>query len=91
MYFRLLIAAIVASCLVFQVIFYSYLYICVLLALTHAKQSLANVLELTKDTFSQHVDGSSNILVEFYAPWCGHCKNLAPEYKLAAETFHPDE
>eukprot|EP01039_Chlorochromonas_danica_P002387 gene2387-2619_t len=51
----------------------------------------ADVIELTSETFADHVDGSSNILVEFYAPWCGHCKNLAPEWKIAGETFQPSD
>ncbi|XP_059810624.1 protein disulfide-isomerase A6 [Hypanus sabinus] len=50
-----------------------------------SKSGKKDVITLTDDNFDENVIGSSDIwMVEFYAPWCGHCKRLEPEWAEAA-------
>jgi len=59
-------------------------------SLTANAQSLygdnSAVVKLTTSNWDKQVIKSSKLwMVEFYAPWCGHCKQLTPHWEKAAE------
>merc|ERR1712079_328159 len=48
----------------------------------------SGVVDLNPNNFDNRVKDSDGIwIVEFYAPWCGHCKQLAPQYQKAAQAL----
>jgi protein disulfide-isomerase A6 len=52
--------------------------------------TLPGVSDLTPDNFDKIVKGDKHALVEFYAPWCGHCKRMVGEYKTLGEMVQSD-
>ena len=45
----------------------------------------SKVISLTASDFKKKVvDSNEPWIVEFYAPWCGHCQQLEPSWEKAA-------
>jgi protein disulfide-isomerase A6 len=51
-----------------------------------ASQVAGKSVELDPQSFEQAIQ-SKNTFVKWYAPWCGHCKALAPDWDALAEKY----
>jgi protein disulfide-isomerase A6 len=65
-----------------------YLLLIFLFSVSCLYSSNSDVKVLTQNNFNKEVVNSADIwIVEFYAPWCGHCQKLTPEWEKAAKAL----
>jgi len=48
-----------------------------------------SIVELNEETFQATVEDGKPLIIDFWAPWCGPCRQFAPVFDAAAAK-HPD-
>ena len=65
---------------------YQTLLLLLTISLVHS-----NVVVLDDSNYTSYVQEHPYVFVKYYAPWCGHCKSMAPDYEKLGQTSEGKE